>query len=169
MLRKFLFSLSVFSLISLVGCAGVTEFDTYIIDRYKAILEKNKSCNLNADYPQVIDCARKQLADMQSSPESYLKPIFVKYANSFLDLVNQAKKISEAQFMAELKYIVKVRDDEAVYAAKAERNRRDSDFMRRLGNAGTAYNESMRQSQPQSPTRCNSQPDGMGGFTTVCR
>jgi hypothetical protein len=169
MFRKFMLSLSMFSIVLFVGCAGVTEFDTYIIDRYQAILGKNDSCSLNGNYPQVLDCSKKQLADMQSSPESYLKPVFVKYASSYLDLVTQANKMSKAQFMAELEYIVKVRDSEAVYAAKEERSRRDSDFMRRLGNAGTAYNESMRQTAPQSPTRCNSQPDGVGGFSTVCR
>ena len=169
MFEKFTQALLAASITLLVGCAGVTEFDTYIIDKYRAILEKNESCNVNANNAQVIHCARRQLAEMQSTPESYLKPAFVKYAKSFLDLVVQSKKMSEAQFKTELQYIVKVRDEEAVYAAKAERRKRDSDFMRRLGNAGQAYNESMRQTQPQSPTRCNSQTDGMGGFTTVCR
>ena len=50
-----------------------------------------------------------------------------------------------------------------------EKGMSGAEFMRRLGNAGQAYNESMRQSQPQSPIRCNSQSDGMGGFSTVCR
>ena len=156
-------------MVLLLGCAGVTEFDTYIIGKYRAILEKTESCNVNANYSQAVNCARRQLAEMQSTPESYLKTAFVKYAKSFLDLVVQSKSMSPAQFNTELQYVLKVREEETVYAAKAERRRRDSDFMRRLGNAGTAYNESMRQSQPQSPTRCNSQPDGMGGFTTVCR
>ena len=169
MSRKFILSVSMFSIMLLVGCAGVTEFDNHIIERYKAILEKNASCNSKANYPQAIDCARRQLTDMESTPESYLKPVFLQYAKSNLDLVMQVKKMSKEQFISELEYIVKVRDEEAVYAAKAERSRRDSDFMRRLGNAGTAYNESMRQAQPQTPTRCDSQPDGMGGFSSVCR
>lgn len=162
-------SLSIFSLMALVGCAGVTEFDNYIIDRYKDIIERNSSCIKDANYPVVLNCAKRQLAEIESTPESYLKPASVKYAKSFLKLVNESQRMSGDQITAEMKYIVKVRDEDLLFAAKVERSRRNSDFMRRLGNAGTAYNESMRQSQSQSPTRCNSQPDGVGGFTTVCR
>ena len=169
MLGKFLHILALLSATLLIGCAGVTEFDTYIINRYKDILDRNSSCIKDANYPVVLNCAKRQLAEIESTPDSYLKPAFVKYAKSFLKLVNDSQRMSGDQITAEMQYIVKVRDEDLLFATKAERSRRDSDFMRRLGNAGTAYNESMRQSQPQSPTRCNSQPDGMGGFTTVCR
>jgi hypothetical protein len=92
MFERFTHALVAASITLLVGCAGVTEFDTYIIEKYRAILEKNESCNANANYPQVLNCAKRQLAEMQSTPESYLKPAFVKYAKSFLDLVVQSKK-----------------------------------------------------------------------------
>ena len=169
MYRKFIFVFLILSITSLIGCAGVTEFDKYISNSYSAILEKNRTCLTNANYSQSVSCAKSQLAEMQASPDSYIKPAIVKYAKSYLKLATDSYKMSKGQVQAELEYITKVRDDDLLYAAKAERSQRNSEFMQRLGAAGKAYNESMRQAQPQSPTRCNSQPDGMGGFTTLCR
>ena len=168
MFKKFNLVLSLFSIVLLLGCAGVTEFDKHIQSRINVSTEKMKSC-FAKKISSEIGCSKTYLADIQSMPDSYLKPVFIKFAESILNLVTKASSMTEKQFDAELSYIIQVKEDEALYAIKAERSRRESDFMRRLGNAGTAYNESMRQAQPQSPTRCNSQPDGMGGFTSVCR
>lgn len=168
MLRKFIFFLSMFSIISLNGCAGVTEFDKYIQSRINVSLEKLESC-LTKKISSDISCSKTYLADVQSMPDSYVKTVYIKFAESILTLVTKSSSMTAEQFESEWLYIKKVKADEELYAIKAERSRRESDFMRRLGNAGTAYNESMRQSQPQSPIRCNSQSDGMGGFSTVCR
>ena len=168
MAKRLIYLLTTFSVTFLIGCAGVTEFDNYIIESYRRILDKNESCTSNQRFPILVNCARSQLVEIQDTPESYLKPSMLKYAKSYLHLMNQSRGMSQEQFDAQLKYIVKVRDDDAIYAAKAERSRRDDDFLRRLGAAGKAYNESMQQFQ-QPTTTCTSQPNGLGGFTSVCR
>jgi len=154
----------------LSGCAGLTEFDKHILSYHKLQEDQYFDCMKTANRNnEIIRCVQNLNRAYLNAPESYLKPPYVRYSKSLLDITRQflSNKIRDDEFSSQLDTIRKTRDAELIYAAKEERNRRDTDFLRRLGNAGQAYNDSMRE-QKNPSVQCRSQPDGLGGFKTIC-
>lgn len=154
----------------LSSCAGLTEHDKYVFSYYKNNEANFNQCITNAKSDATyIACFFEQEKAYREAPESYLKNGFIKFAKKSKELHLKffTKKISYDEFNRQYDLIIKDRDAELLSAAEDERSRRDADFLRRLGNAGKAYNDSMRQQQGDT-IRCKSQSDGFGGVSTVC-
>lgn len=152
------------------SCAGLTEHDKYVFGYYERHEANFNQCTKNAKSDATyVACFFEQEKAYREAPESYLKNGFIKYSKKLKELHLKffTKKISYDDFSRQYDLIIKDRNAELLSAAEGERSRRDADFLRRLGNAAQAYNESMRQQQGDT-IRCKSQADGIGGVSTVC-
>lgn len=154
----------------LLSCAAPTEHDRYVFGYYERHEANFNQCTKNAKSDATyVACFFEQEKAYREAPESYLKNGFIKYAKKLKELHLKffTKKISYDDFSRQYDLIIKDRNAELLSAAEGERSRRDADFLRRLGNADQAYNESLRQQQGGT-IRCKSQSDGIGGISTVC-
>ncbi len=152
------------------ACTGLTEHDKFVLSYYERHEAEFNLCTRNAKSDaSYISCFFTQEKAYKEAPESYLKTGFYQYAKKSKELHLRffAKKISPEEFSRQYDLMVKDRNAELLAAAESERSKRDEDFLRRLGNAGRAYNESIRQQQSDT-IRCKSQSDGVGGISTTC-
>lgn len=152
------------------GCVTATEsLDSQLNAIYEQINTVFDSCTKTTSISNISQCGREFLENHQRLPDTYQKPPWVNYANRLytatIDLQYGRIK-SWGDFNAAIQPALKLWESEMNYAVARENQRLQADGWRRLGEAGRAYNEAMRQ---QQPTTCVSRPNAHGTIVTVCQ
>ncbi len=156
---------------SLSGCAmsRYDDFDEQIDDLYGKITAVFDKCMEVSGVKGASKCGLEFLQYHQRAPDTYRKIPFTRYAEKIyrmtLDWESGRIKTSD-QWEARERQIRGILETEIEVAARGASEEDRRRFLRGLGAAGKAMQESTR--QPPSIT-CRSNPDGAGGFRTICQ